>query len=187
MQAVCDDRGLFMSVAVGAPGSVNDAGLLTRSSFFQIAKSTIPPFHFVLADGGYGNHPWMIRPYEEMYQGRPLSQKQRNFNYHHAKQRNVIERAFGRLKARWRKLRKLDMRRQGAVKDMIMSAFILHNFCEISDNNLPVDIEDMSDPPDVVQPPPQPETAAEAISRRDEARRLRDALCDLVHDRLQLP
>ncbi len=51
--------------------------------------------------------------------------------------RNPIESAFGRLKARWSILtRKMDLKLE-IIPKVILTCFILHNFCEL--HNSPID------------------------------------------------
>jgi hypothetical protein len=52
------------------------------------------------------------------------------FNYKHSVTRIVIERAFGRLKARWRALLKESDIREDNLDTVIQACFILHNICE---------------------------------------------------------
>jgi hypothetical protein len=62
------------------------------------------------------------------------------------------------------------MRDQTILKQFIMSAFILHNFCTIKDRGYDIDIDALVAPPPRMLPPPAPvETRlriAEAYSER---------------------
>ena len=60
-----------------------------------------------------------------------LSFAQRNFNYHVSRARIVVENAFGRLKARWRRLQKQNDMAVTNVLHAIHACCILHNICEI--------------------------------------------------------
>ena len=60
----------------------------------------------IVGDSAYPMKPWLMRPYT----GANLTPKEKTFNYHHSSVRIVVENAFGRLKARWRILkRQLDV------------------------------------------------------------------------------
>ena len=55
----------------------------------------------------------------------------KNFNYRLSRARIVGENAFGRLKARWRKLLKQNDMSISNVPNVIMACCILHNVCEV--------------------------------------------------------
>jgi len=131
VQAVVNDRGLFVNVVVGLPGASHDSGILSRSAFSRHAAATIPRHHFILGDSGYALLPWLLSPYEDMDHNEPLSEEAVAFNRAHASTRSIVERAFGALKSRWRKLHKMDMRKQRAVVTLIRCSFVLHNFVEM--------------------------------------------------------
>ena len=60
-----------------------------------------------------------------------LSSQQRHFNYRLSRARIVVENAFGRLKARWRRLLiRLDMSME-KIPIVIAACCVLHNLCEI--------------------------------------------------------
>jgi hypothetical protein len=183
VQALCDERQLFMNVAIGAPGASHDSSVLTRSSFFRLAPLSLPSEHYVLVDGGYPVHTWLIRPYEAMHRGRFPSTQEIIFNKQHASTRGVIERAFGILKSRWRKLHKVDMRNQDIAKHFIMSAFILHNFCTIKDRQYDIDIDALTRDPPRCLPAPRPVQPAGTQTRLQEGREERDAIAAVVERR----
>ena len=58
-----------------------------------------------------------------------LTEAQRTYNFKQSSTRQVIERAFGLLKGRWRKLFYLDMLCQNKIVSVIIAACVLHNFC----------------------------------------------------------
>ncbi|MDR3475704.1 MAG: transposase family protein [Devosia sp.] len=115
----------------GIPGASHDSGIEKRSLFFRLADPTIPPGHYILGDSGYRMMRWQLTPYKAMHPGRQLTAEKVFYNYVHSSTRMVIERAFGRLRTRWRKLYKMFMRDQRTCTSLISSAFILHNFVEI--------------------------------------------------------
>ena len=65
-----------------------------------------------------------------------------DFNRHHAKARNIIERTFGILKTRWRSifLRALEIRPLFAPK-VVAACCLLHNICVTADD-VPQDEEE---------------------------------------------
>ncbi|KAK0138468.1 Protein ALP1-like [Merluccius polli] len=110
LQGICDPRGAFIDVYIGNPGSVHDARVLRRSPMYH--QALYPPAgYFLLGDGGY---PCLQRPVAIMtpYRQPVASQVEARYNGHHARGRNIIERAFGILKTHWRSifLRALEIR-----------------------------------------------------------------------------
>ena len=57
------------------------------------------------------------------------------YNFKLSSTRQVIERAFGLLKGRWRKLFYLGMLCQKKIVSVIVAACVLHNFCLMSEEN----------------------------------------------------
>jgi len=89
----------------------------------------------LVGDAAYLMLPFLMRP----YCGSRLTAKQKNFNFHHSSVRIVGENAFGRLKTRWRILkRQLDVKISLAPY-MIAACCILHNLCEDSQTPVPRD------------------------------------------------
>jgi hypothetical protein len=128
VQALCDERGLFTDVCIGSPGCMNDIGNLYLSELYHHRSAAIPQGYFVIGDGGYVLLPWMLIPFDVTECN---TVEKRLFNKMLSQQRVRIEQAFGRLKARWRKLlTRMDMTNQDDVKNFIACGFLLHNYCE---------------------------------------------------------
>ncbi|XP_033938050.1 uncharacterized protein [Pseudochaenichthys georgianus] len=146
MQAICDSTGRFLDVFIGYPGSVHDARVLRNSPIF--CQALFPPAGWFLADGGY--------PCLEKTVGLlkvPHGQVQARFNVHHARARCVVERAFGRMKTRWRAtlFKALEVSPSFAP-DIIACCAFLHNLC-INMNDVLEDAEAFP-PEDQDQNPP---------------------------------
>lgn len=124
LQAVCDSNGRFMHVTIGWPGSVNDARVFTNSEVPSLIEEW-PHGRIIIADGGYALSARCMTPYRA-----PSTQLQRGFNDALSGQRGAIERAFGRLKARFRRLQQLDTTTGADTIGMIAVCFLLHNFAE---------------------------------------------------------
>ena len=152
-QCVVDATGRFLDVNVGWPGSVHDARVLRNSALYaRIRTGTIVTEQDVLlADSGYPLRSFMITPFDRRAQAVPTAQ-QKEFNVAHARTRGVVERAFGRLKARFRVLRDAVEGFVGGVPEVALACITLHNFAIIrNDIDAFEDLPDAAPVPQVVQ------------------------------------
>lgn len=134
LQGVVDHEKKFIDIFCGEPGSIHDARLLRKSALYQ-KNFENPNFmgeNFLIGDSVYPNLPWLVTPFKDT--GR-LTREQKIFNYKIAATRVVIENAFGLLKGRFRRLRKLDNTDLTLCAEIILTACILHNLC-IDENDL---------------------------------------------------
>ena len=148
-QCVVDASGRFIDANIGWPGSVHDARVLRNSALFARIKAgdiVIGP-DVLLADSGYPLRSFMITPFDRRAQAIP-SAEQKEFNVAHARTRGVVERAFGRLKARFRILRDAVEGYVGGVPEVALACLTLHNFAILRN-----DMEEFEDLPDVGQAP----------------------------------
>ena len=70
--------------------------------------------------------PWLIKPYHES----GASPAQTVFNSRLSRARMTVERAFGRLKGRWRCLMTRYDCHLGNINNTVAACCVLHNFCE---------------------------------------------------------
>jgi hypothetical protein len=141
LQGVCDHRSLFCSVQAGWCGSVHDARVFRSSAVGQsILDSTVfggltcflpdgteLPMS-VLADSAYPKATCVLKPHVD---GGNLTNEQLWFDYCQSVQRQPIERAYGRLKGRWRTLLLRAFHNDISVMPMVIVACcVLHNICE---------------------------------------------------------
>lgn len=137
--AACDFDMNFVSIVPGWEGSAHDGRV------FAFAKDSgfyTPPGRYYLADAGYAaDDPMVLVPYQKVRyhlkeqakaNKRPKNKKEL-FNLRHASLRNVIERAFGVLKARFSILDK--GRKSYSLKTQVKIVWALtaiHNFMNIN-------------------------------------------------------
>lgn len=135
VQAVADANLLFRHVAVGAPGSVHDTRVLRLSPLPEImqraSRGDLERDFFLLADEGYPNLPWLLTPFTNDDAG--ADQVRRAFNVRHKTTRQVVERAFGLLKGKWRALQVAQETDVGTARCMVWACFALHNWCLLHD------------------------------------------------------
>lgn len=80
----------------------------------------------ILGDAVYPLLPWLMKPFPD----RGLTPDQVSFNHRQNQARMVVERAFGRLKGRWRGLLKPQDHHISLVSQVTAACCVLHNLCE---------------------------------------------------------
>ncbi|KAK3924065.1 Protein ANTAGONIST OF LIKE HETEROCHROMATIN PROTEIN 1 [Frankliniella fusca] len=128
VQAVCDDNLLFRDVYIGEPGSVHDIRVFERSplnDMFLERNDLISADEHLVGDCGYELRRKLLMPFRD---NGVLTQRQRLFNYVHSSIRMCVERSFGRLKGKFRRLFYLYTKKFVYLIDHILSSFVLHNF-----------------------------------------------------------
>ena len=145
MQAVVDCNYLYRDLVIGWPGSVHDARVFSNSSIFkkgnegnlfpddltaEIQGVAMSPF--IVADPAYPLLPWVLK-------GFPRSddqpRRERVFNYRLSRARMTVENTFGRWKGRFIRFRKYVDMEVPALVNVILASCILHNICEIQNND----------------------------------------------------
>ena len=141
VQAVVDHDYLFRDICVGWPGSVHDARVFANSMLYRriteddlIAKggtrtllgNTVPVN--IIGDAAYPLETWLMKPFTD---NGSLTEEEKCFNYRLSRARMVVENAFGRLKARWRRLMKKNDMHTEHIPNVISACCVLHNVCEI--------------------------------------------------------
>ena len=140
VQAVVDHEFLFRNLCIGWPGSVHDARVLANSSVFkkisngqllvgnsaQVQGRPLRPF--IIGGSAYPLLLWLIKPFSF---SSSLSSDQKLFNYRISRARVVVEIAFGRLKAQWRRLSKQINMNIDSAPHIIAACCVLHNVCQV--------------------------------------------------------
>ena len=134
IQAVCDSHMRFLDVSVGWPGSMHDARIFRRSGLGQrLDKDGLHPYH-ILGDSAYPLKKHLVVPFRD---NGHLSEEEKRFNVVHSSSRTIVERAFARLKGKWRRLKYLDMDNMSLLSDVVTAACLLHNFVLVHDMQQP--------------------------------------------------
>lgn len=129
--ACCNANMEFTYVWTGNPGSTHDATVLRMSDLFQNSDGKIPVGFVILGDSAFPLLQWLITPFRDCGN---LTEQQRKFNREHSHSRQVIERSFGLLKCRFRRLLRFEFSNMKILVESILAACVLHNLC-ISDTD----------------------------------------------------
>lgn len=142
LQGTVDFYGKFVDINVGWPGRAHDARIFKNSSLYR-RMTTAPglypdlPFFplngikirpYFMGDAAYGIEKTCMKGFT----GHNLTDDQEWFNYKLSAARMVVEKAYGRLKERWRILYiPLDNHSVKGVCDVVGAACVLHNMVEL--------------------------------------------------------
>lgn len=140
-QCVVDHELMFLDVFVGWPGRSHDARVFRNSPLYLRHEEGCPMFPqrprivegreiplVLLGDPAYPLQDWLMKPYRA---GANMTAEQRRFNYCLSRSRMVVERAFGRLKGRWRVLMKTMETNISRAPSIFLACCVLHNICEV--------------------------------------------------------
>uniref|UniRef100_A0A8P4JZX5 DDE Tnp4 domain-containing protein n=1 Tax=Dicentrarchus labrax TaxID=13489 RepID=A0A8P4JZX5_DICLA len=147
VQAVCDYQHRFVDVVIKWPGSVPDAQVFVNSKKRIVDDEEAVPV-FLLGDPAYPLLPYLMKEYSD---GGSTPQE-RYFGLRLRRARTVTECALGRLKARFPALRRPIHINMEDLPHVIYACFVLHNFCEVSEEA--VDEDCVSGTVQVDTPPP---------------------------------
>ncbi|CAN0924791.1 hypothetical protein LINGRAHAP2_LOCUS34392 [Linum grandiflorum] len=139
VMCVCSFDMLFTYVMAGWEGTANDARILLETTSHNASQFPMPPQgKYYLVDSGYSNMSGFLAPYRHVTshfqeirrRGGPRG-RQELFNYRHSSLRNVIERCFGVLKARFpilKFMRSYSFRKQTQI---VIACCAIHNFIRL--------------------------------------------------------
>ncbi|XP_066593228.1 putative nuclease HARBI1 [Prorops nasuta] len=151
LQGVCDYNMKFIDIFAGYCGSVHDARVWQLSDLKHLIDNNreqyCPGYLHLLGDSAYPLSRVLLTPYKD---NGHLSELQINYNKKLSSTRIIIERAFGLLKCRFRKLNYIYMFNVDMVPLIILACCVLHNICidnedEISDNEQHINGENNND------------------------------------------
>ncbi|XP_061190830.1 putative nuclease HARBI1 [Saccostrea echinata] len=100
IQGVVDAEMRFLNINCRFPGSAHDAYIMSNSNIPGI-MANLTDGGWLLGDSGFPLKDFLMTPFSN-----PSTQMEERYNHAHCQTRNVIERAFGVLKSRFRCLHK---------------------------------------------------------------------------------
>ncbi|XP_067216809.1 uncharacterized protein [Linepithema humile] len=128
LQGVVDADMKFTNIYCGEPGSLHDARVLRRSLLYDTAQNDMenifPNGTCIIGDSAYPLLPWLVPPFKD---NGHLTAQQSEFNFFHSSTRMPVERAFGYLKGRFRRLKFLELLNIEFIPKLITAACIMHN------------------------------------------------------------
>ena len=133
LMAVCDHRKKFIYTYSDSPGSAHDSNVLHASELgIKLTEDRlfVNDEHHLLGDSAYPLLPSLIVPFRDNGHMSPLEMR---FNTIHSTARSVVERAFGLLKGKFRRLKGLDVTRTDLAPMIIDASCALHNVCLMVD------------------------------------------------------
>jgi hypothetical protein len=99
VQGVCENKLRFINIVSKWLGSTHDSYILDNSSLKIMFESGTIPEGWLLGESGYPLRPWLLTSVIN-----PTTRPEEGYNTAHIKTRNTVERSFGVLKSRFRRL-----------------------------------------------------------------------------------
>ena len=131
-------------MSAGSGGGKSDSRMFAESLLYTDINEGGYLSHgeYLLCDSGYTCSKFTIN----VVPNKRITHVEKQFNKAHRIARSCIERAFGQLKGRWRRLTSLDFNiPNGDAVMSILVACILHNFCQSRGEEAFEPIEDDDD------------------------------------------
>ncbi|RWR90919.1 putative myb/SANT-like domain-containing protein [Cinnamomum micranthum f. kanehirae] len=141
VMAVCSFDMLFTYVVCGWEGTAHDQRILLDTiSDEKLKFPHAPPGKYYLVDAGYTNMRGFLSPFRNVrywlqdFQGVAIPHtREEHFNRLHSSLRNVIERSFGVLKARFPILKRMARYPFPVQRSIAVAAMAMHNFIRKDD------------------------------------------------------
>ena len=125
---------------------------------------------YLIGDSAYPLQTWLMKPFTH---GSALTSVQKTYNYRQCRARIVVENAYGRLKARWRRLMKRNDMCIDNIPTIVTAACISHNVCEVHSETFN---ESWLQEVEASSAYPQPGSSAARDGSGDGPKQVRDAL-----------
>ncbi|XP_058202540.1 protein ALP1-like [Rhododendron vialii] len=145
VMAACSFDMRFTYVLSGWEGTANDSRVLCECANNPAMEFPMAPLgKYYVVDSGYQNMPGFLTPYKgeryhlSLFRGRRRlpTKEEEWFNYRHSSLRNVIERCFGALKARFPILKQMPKGFSVRTQKYLPTACCtVHNFIRMHDKN----------------------------------------------------
>ena len=130
LQAVCNHKFQFLHCCTGWPGSVDDISVLNDSDLYQdVLKKQddfFPNGSFLIGDSSYPLYDWLLPSITDM---ESVTSAHQTYNYAHSLARKLSTRCFSHLRARFPRLRYVDLHDMEEIVKVILVCCALHNFC----------------------------------------------------------
>ncbi|XP_024888709.1 protein ANTAGONIST OF LIKE HETEROCHROMATIN PROTEIN 1-like [Temnothorax curvispinosus] len=103
-----------------------------RKKFFSISLQIVADANMRITnvhcgDSAYPSLPWLVPPFRD---NGHLTPQQMEFNFIHSSTRMSVERTFGQLKGRFRRIKFFtEYREMSFIINTVVAACILHNYC----------------------------------------------------------
>ncbi|VDI18195.1 Hypothetical predicted protein [Mytilus galloprovincialis] len=135
LQAVVDNNMKIINAYTGWPGCVHDARVLRNSSVYIKAEAgeLFSQNYHIFGDNAYPLRNWLVTPFKNFGN---LTRQQIKFNKRLSGVRQTVERAFGHLKGRFRRLRDVPLHDHKEVCNLIIACCVLHNLCIINEDDV---------------------------------------------------
>lgn len=143
---VSNEQGIFIDVCVGSPGRMHDARVFRLSPLYEnlATGNLLRPTYHLIDDSAYPLLQILMKPYQD---NGHLTIEKTTFNTKLSSVRSIIERAFGLLKNKFRRLKNLEVHQPETASKVVMASCVLHNFILMQGNpqdeyeeNYPVDL-----------------------------------------------
>ena len=135
LMAVADARSRFTYINVGRPGSFSESKVFAQSSLCQLIESdpcsVFPPNSHLVADSAFPLRDYVMSPYPVSLN---INRDQKNFNAKIYATRRPVDIAFELLRARWKRLKCLEMDEVKSMINLVKTCCILHNICINNEN-----------------------------------------------------
>ncbi|XP_071138718.1 uncharacterized protein [Mytilus edulis] len=133
--AVVDNNMKIINAYTGWPGCVYDARVLRNSSVYIKAEAgeLFSQNYHIFGDNAYPLRNWLVTPFKNFGN---LTRQQIKFNKRLSGVRQTVERAFGHLKGRFRRLRDVPLHDHKEVCNLIIACCVLHNLCIINEDDV---------------------------------------------------
>lgn len=122
----------FTHCFVGFPGSCHDARILRNSDLWEIGSTQCGQGHIV-ADGAYPIQRWLMTPYRD---NGHLTLHEKHYKRLLSANRVTIERSFGLLKGRFKRLQYLVTADVETALKIVVACCVFHNICILNSDSI---------------------------------------------------